>query len=219
MTTRLPLPLKTGIAGLLIGAALGGGLAASFNDAADCALPPQAPRVGDVLRGRVAAAAIHDGDTLKITQGGTAYSVRIFGIDAPETRQICIDAGNEISACGIAARDEMVKIAGSGVLSCEIKSLDKLYNRVVGLCTTAGGTDIGRELVRRGYAYNEAHDSAFYRAERADAQAHRRGLWAGREFMDPKEWRDACTSRGHKGPRPEFCSVLNKTHKSRAARP
>jgi endonuclease YncB( thermonuclease family) len=204
---------KTAIgAAFALGVGAGAFLSGQFNGAAtDCPAPAvREVKVGDVLRGPVPASEIHDADTIHLSKDGKNYSIRIWGIDAPEIRQVCTNAKGDIVACGRQAREVMIGIVGGGALSCEIKSLDKLYNRLVGLCTTGDGTDIGRELVKRGYAYNEVHNPGFYRAERESAEKGRRGLWAGREFMDPKEWRDACTSRGHKGPRPGFCSVLNK---------
>jgi endonuclease YncB( thermonuclease family) len=210
-----PKPFKKTAIGAAFALGVGAGvfLSGQFNGAADCPVPAgsaQEVKIGDVLRGPVPASKIHDADTIHLSRDGKNYSIRIWGIDAPETRQICADANNDIVACGRQAREVMIGIIGTGTLSCEVKSLDKLYNRLVGLCTTGDGTDIGRELVKRGYAYNEVHNLSYYKAERDYAESRRLGLWAGREFMDPKEWRDACTSRGHKGPRPGFCSVLNK---------
>jgi endonuclease YncB( thermonuclease family) len=211
----LPRSVKSHFAAAAAGAALGGLLAWHFSGApaGDCPVPAKEAAIGDVLRGPVPAAKIHDADTIHIAKDGKDYSIRIYGIDAPELRQVCIDADNEQTACGRLASAEMLKIIGSGEVSCEIKSLDRLYNRVVGQCRNDKGTDIGRELVKRGYAYNESHTPEIYRAEREAAEMGKKGLWAGRAFMDPKEWRDLCTSRGHKGDRPEFCSVLNKTRR------
>jgi endonuclease YncB( thermonuclease family) len=48
---------------------------------------------------------IVDGDTVVIGQ----TKIRLFGIDAPETDQVCLDAKGQKWACGIAARDELIE--------------------------------------------------------------------------------------------------------------
>jgi endonuclease YncB( thermonuclease family) len=48
---------------------------------------------------------IVDGDTVEIGQ----TKIRLSGIDAPETDQICLDAKGEKWACGIVARDELIR--------------------------------------------------------------------------------------------------------------
>jgi endonuclease YncB( thermonuclease family) len=48
---------------------------------------------------------IVDGDTVEIGQA----KIRLSGIDAPETDQICLDAKAQTWACGIAARDELIR--------------------------------------------------------------------------------------------------------------
>src|SRR4051794_19154329 len=75
---------------------------------------------------RVAAAEISgvphvvDGDTLVL--GDT--KIRLLGIDAPETDQVCLDAAGQRWRCGITARDQLsVKIAGQPV-TCTTAQID-----------------------------------------------------------------------------------------------
>jgi endonuclease YncB( thermonuclease family) len=48
---------------------------------------------------------IVDGDTVEIGQ----VKIRLAGIDAPETDQVCLDSMGERWACGTTARDELIK--------------------------------------------------------------------------------------------------------------
>ena len=81
-----------------------------------------------------------DGDTLDF--GGTR--VRLFGIDAPESRQACSLAprGGPEYACGQRAHDALVAKIGAAPVVCEQKSRDK-YGRVVGVCSVAGAGEGG----------------------------------------------------------------------------
>src|SRR5450631_2755175 len=75
---------------------------------------------------------IVDGDTLAI--GST--KVRLEGIDAPETDQVCLNANGVHWACGIDARDQLVAhIAGKGI-ECTSHGTD-VYRRTLATCYLA----------------------------------------------------------------------------------
>ena len=56
------------------------------------------PATAAVLTG---SATIVDGDTLEIS----GVRVRLFGVDAPETDQACLDDAGRLYFCGISARE------------------------------------------------------------------------------------------------------------------
>jgi len=89
----------------------------------------------------------HDGDTLRL-QG---VSIRLFGIDAEE-----LDEAN-----GPRARDALrALVKGTGHVRCEPTG-EKSHNRVVAICYTAAGEDLGEALVRGGYVLDCARYSDF----------------------------------------------------------
>ena len=57
---------------------------------------------------------IVDGDTLAIG----ATKIRLEGIDAPETDQVCLDAGGSRWTCGIEARDRLAAHVASREINC-----------------------------------------------------------------------------------------------------
>ena len=57
---------------------------------------------------------ISDGDTLTI--GDT--KIRLEGIDAPETDQLCLDAQGTKWTCGIEARDRLAARIGRAEITC-----------------------------------------------------------------------------------------------------
>ena len=61
-----------------------------------------------------------DGDTLAIG----ATRVRLEGIDAPETDQVCLNANGMRWACGIDARDQLAAHIAGRVVTCSSNGTD-----------------------------------------------------------------------------------------------
>jgi endonuclease YncB( thermonuclease family) len=76
---------------------------------------------------------IVDGDTVQIGQ----TKIRFAGIDAPETDQVCLDAKGSKWACGIAARDELIRFSAGRPWDCDLTGTDK-YGRSLGKCFVEG---------------------------------------------------------------------------------
>ena len=122
-----------------------------------------------------------DGDTLEVA----GQRIRLHGIDAPESRQLCRRDG-ERWRCGKDATSALKAFLGSRAVSCEELDRDR-YRRIVARCSVEG-VDIGEWMVSRGWAvayYLYSYD--YSRAEQR-AKSARRGIWAG-DFEKPWEWR------------------------------
>lgn len=150
-------------------------LTASLIGLAACADP--APAV-------IGRASVVDGDTLEI-QG---ERIRLWGVDAPESRQVCKRPSGEYR-CGQTAANQLDQWIAGRTVTCVEDSRDR-YRRMVARCE-AGGEDIGGWLVRQGYAvrYPEYAGSAYLGQEFA-ARRDRAGIWAG-AFDYPWDWRRA----------------------------
>jgi endonuclease YncB( thermonuclease family) len=125
---------------------------------------------------------IIDGDTVQI---GNA-KIRLQGIDAPETDQICLDANRKRWNCGLEARDRLIAKGGSKLWSCRSSSVDR-YGRALASCE-ADATDLNRWLVRNGWALSFTRYSHDYDVEERVARAEKAGLWSG-AFIAPWDWR------------------------------
>lgn len=137
------------------------------------------------IQGRVEVTKVTDGDSLR----SGPLRIRIFGIDAPETKQTCTAPDGAQWACGKAATQSMRDIvATAGHLNCHLRDTDR-YGRLVMQCF-AGEIDIAEALVKTGLAMAYRRYSTLYVATERAAQDAKRGMWAG-TFAAPWEWRKA----------------------------
>ena len=125
---------------------------------------------------------IVDGDTLAMG----AAKIRLAGIDAPESDQICLDARGARWTCGIEARDRLVEHIGTRAIDCTPSGSDA-YHRTLAVCSVAG-EDLNAWMVRQGWALAFIKYSQAYRVDETTARDARRGLWSG-AFIAPWDWR------------------------------
>jgi endonuclease YncB( thermonuclease family) len=137
-----------------------------------------------VLQGR---ASVIDGDTIRIG----SERIRLNGVDAPESRQLCEDAHGAPYRCGSVAANALdAFLAASRPTRCSWVSTDR-YGRFVGECARADGADVAGWMVSQGLAIEWVRYSGgrYARAQEA-ARASKTGVWQGR-FDLPWEWRAA----------------------------
>ena len=125
---------------------------------------------------------IVDGDTLAIG----ATKVRLEGIDAPETDQVCLNAKGAHWACGIDARDKLAAHIGGREINCKSSGTD-VYRRTLAICYLAN-EDLNAWIVQQGWALAYVQYSSAYRHNEGDARVNQRGLWQG-AFIAPWDWR------------------------------
>jgi endonuclease YncB( thermonuclease family) len=131
-----------------------------------------------MLSGR---ASVIDGDTIEIH--GTR--IRLFGIDAPESRQSCT-AQDKAYRCGQQAAFALSNKIGSQAVECQPKDQDR-YGRIVAVCQV-GGEDINAWMVAQGWALAYRYYSSDYVSQEQDASRSKIGVWQG-DFEPPWDWR------------------------------
>ncbi len=141
-------------------------------------------------------ATVTDGDTLKIDD----QRIRLHGIDAPESKQVCKLQGVDW-ACGKQASQELRNLTRGRAIICEERDRDR-YGRTVAVCFD-GTRDLNKAMVLSGMALAYRRYSLDDVEEERAAKTAGNGLWAGR-FVPPWEWRrgkrlDAVAADGRKG--------------------
>ena len=91
-------------------------------------------------------ATVVDGDTLEIH--GTR--VRLHGIDAPESAQLCLDADRRSWRCGQRAAMALADRIGRAPVRCRRTDTDR-YNRMIAVCFR-GEEDLNAWMVTTGRA-------------------------------------------------------------------
>ena len=148
-------------------------------------------------------ARVVDGDTVVVND----ITIRLFGIDAPEGRQVCAAAGGSTWDCGTAARDRLRELAALGPLACEGDELDD-YGRTLAVCDAYDGTPINATLVSEGLAWAFVRYSDQFIAEEAQAKSAGVGVWQA-PTQPPWEYRaelDADAIANQPGP-PSGCVI------------
>ena len=130
----------------------------------------------------VGTARVLDGDTLDV--GGVR--VRMHGIDAPESRQLCQGGPDILLRCGDVATVELRRLVGGSPVRCRVRDTDR-YGRTVATCHAAG-TDLGAAMVSAGYARAHLRYSWAYAPHEARARFEGRGLWQT-EWQAPWDYR------------------------------
>src|SRR5580658_9993035 len=74
----------------------------------------------------VGPAHIVDGDTVEISN----VKIRLIGMDAPESDQLCLNGKGEHWACGIEARDHLLQRTEGKIWTCQGEQLDR-YGRTL----------------------------------------------------------------------------------------
>ena len=126
-------------------------------------------------------ATVIDGDTIEMR----GQRIRLFGIDSPESAQLC-QANQKTCRCGQQAALALADRIGERTVRCQERDRDR-YGRTVAVCYV-GGEDLDRWMVRQGWAVAFRKYSLDYVDAENDAREARRGIWQG-EFEMPWDWR------------------------------
>jgi micrococcal nuclease len=151
---------------------------------------PTAQQVSSVPPGFYAVTEVVDGDTIRVRQAGKEETVRLVGIDTPETR----DPRTTVQCFGVAASDFTKHLlTGKNVrLEADPASDDRdKYQRLLRYVYLEDGSFINQMLVEQGYAfaYTLFPNSKLeqFRVWEQEARTANRGLWAGCNVDESKQ--------------------------------
>ena len=139
----------------------------------------------DIIQIDGKAVQVVDGDSFK----SDGEEFRIYGIDAPEYRQICKDEEGVDWPCGKVARSGLENILRQESYNCAVRTRDQ-FGRLVVLCTSNIGSDLSAQLVGAGLAISgQNFDEILYATDELDAKKAKKGIWQGK-FTRPNLWRE-----------------------------
>ncbi|WMT73423.1 thermonuclease family protein [Bradyrhizobium sp. Ash2021] len=134
-------------------------------------------------------ASVIDGDTLEIH----GRRIRLWGIDAPESSQLCRSDDSLQYRCGAKAANDLDAFIARRPVSCVPVSLDQ-YGRTVATCSV-DGADLAEWLVRNGLALDwPRYSRGRYDPAQRGAEHTGRGIWVG-SYVAPWLYR-ACMREG-----------------------
>ena len=121
----------------------------------------------------------YDGDTVKISDKGHEYKLRLTDIDAPERTQ----------EYGLKSRRALMQLCKNASVQVQLLGVDK-YQRKLGKLE-CDNQDVSFYMVENGYAWfyhQYSSDSALELAEMG-ARDNKRGLWKAKQQTPPWIWR------------------------------
>lgn len=127
-------------------------------------------------------ASVIDGDTLEVR----GSRIRLHGIDAAESGQICTERDGSAWRCGQAAALALADKIGRFPVRCEQTDMDR-YGRVVARCFNKQ-EDLNKWMVSEGLALAYRQYSSEYIVDEGRAREAGKGMWRTK-FDMPWDWR------------------------------
>jgi micrococcal nuclease len=158
------------------------------NDSQETILSPEQ---GDDSQVFYAVTKVTDGDTFKVDINGTIETIRLVGIDTPET----VDPRKTVQCFGIEAsnRAKELLIGKKVRLESDQASGDRgIYGRLLRYAWLEDGTFFNKKMILDGYASEYTYkvpykyQTEFKQAE-TEARNAKRGLWADDACVDTSE--------------------------------
>lgn len=113
--------------------------------------------------------------------------VRLYGVDAPDTDQICSNATESSYNCGEEAASWVRGWIDQNPIDCYILKVEP-NGQDLATCVW-GEYDIGAALVGAGWGVAKTQETTIYQPYEVKAQSESSGLWQG-SFYTPEDWRD-----------------------------
>jgi micrococcal nuclease len=123
-----------------------------------------------------------DGDTVRIFIDGVSQSIRLIGIDTPET----VHPSKPVECMGKEASETAKRQLEGKKVALEIDQSqgdkDK-YDRLIRYVISEDGTNFNKWMILEGYAYEYTYNLPYkyqteFKQAQATAQANKKGLWA-----------------------------------------
>jgi micrococcal nuclease len=137
---------------------------------------------GNAESGLYSVIKVVDGDTIAILMNGKSETLRLIGIDTPET----VDTRVEVQCFGKESSEKMISLLGGKKVRLEIDpkegERDK-YKRLLAYVFREDGLFVNKYMIEEGYAYEYTYDTTYkyqkeFKAAEVKAKDSEKGLWA-----------------------------------------
>lgn len=144
-----------------------------------------------LLRTTAKVVKVVDGDTVTVEIDGVRETIRIIGINTPET----VDPRKPVECFGQEASARAHELLDNQTVALEAEETqgerDK-YDRLLRYIFLSNGSDFGKQMISEGYAYEYTYATAYtyqqdYRASQLEAESAGRGLWGPNACGDAGE--------------------------------
>jgi len=123
-----------------------------------------------------------DGDTVKLSIEGKIETIRLIGIDTPET----VHPSKPVECFGVEASNKAKQLLSGKTVSLETDASQGTrdrFGRLLGYIILADGTNFNKLMIEQGYAYEYTYSTSYkYQSEFKSAQQYAKansiGLWA-----------------------------------------
>ncbi len=123
-----------------------------------------------------------DGDTVSLEIEGKNETIRIIGINTPETA----DPRKPVECFGqeASARAQSLLVNQSVTLEADATQGERdKYDRLLRYVFLPDGSDFGKQMISEGYAYEYTYSTPYkyqqdYKTSQSEAETAKRGLWA-----------------------------------------
>lgn len=126
--------------------------------------------------------SVVDGDTVKVSIDGKTETIRIIGLNTPET----VDPRTTVECFGKEASAKAKELLSGKTVTLEADppqgERDK-YGRLLRYVFLSDGRDFGKTMIADGYAYEYTYNTSYkyqlsYKEAEATAKSQLRGLWS-----------------------------------------
>ncbi|MEK7622000.1 MAG: thermonuclease family protein [Patescibacteria group bacterium] len=123
-----------------------------------------------------------DGDTITVSKDGVSKTLRLIGINTPET----VDPRKPVECFGNEASNKAKELLSGKQVKLEADptqgELDK-YQRTLRYVFLSDGTNFNKLMIEQGFAYEYTYDLSYkyqteFKQAEKEARAAKRGLWA-----------------------------------------
>lgn len=132
--------------------------------------------------GTVNVIRVVDGDTIIVDSDGKPETIRLIGINTPES----VDPRRPVQCFGKEASMRAKELLGQSYVTVTpdpTQDTHDKYGRTLAYIFMPDGTNFNLKMISDGYAYEYTYHSAYqyqkeFKAAEADAKANNRGLWS-----------------------------------------